>query len=151
MAYKFQKLFSATKKSLQERRVSVSQLVGHLQYLEGIEPTFTDVGLSPFRHELLADSETVANVMSVVVDYCSFFSYHMLEHIIDEFGTSEDKENLAAYKKDFEEYAQCCIVKGPLEVGKMSEEDTSNNSRVFVLLDDSFDSCHFSHPQNLHH
>ena len=138
--YKFQKLFSATRKSLAEEKVPVSKLVQHLECLGFIEPTFKDTGLSPFRHQLpkLAKSVTVDDVMSVVKDYCSFFNYQMLAHIVDEFGTPKDKENLAAYKADFEEYAQCCVIEGSMEVGKMSEEGFSN---MFVTLDDAFDNC----------
>ena len=141
---KFQKLFSATKKSLQEKKVTVSELVGHLECLGLMKPTFKDAGLSPLRHQLpsLAKSETVNDVMSIVKDYCSFFNYHLLEHIIDEFGTTQDKDNLAGYKKDFEAYAQCCVIEGPLEVGKMSEEGFSN---MFVTLDEIFDNCTLSH------
>ena len=142
--YKFQKLFTATKKSLREEKVSVSELVGHLACLGFVKPTFKDTGKLPLRHQLpkLALSETVDDVMFVVKDYCSFFNYHMLEHIIDECGTPRDREKLAAYKKDFEEYAQCCIIEGSMEVGKMSEEGFSN---MFVTLDDSFDNCTLSH------
>ena len=144
MVYKFQKLYTVTRKSLREEKVSVSELVRHLECLGSIKPIYKDAGLSPLRRQLpgLAEMETVDDVMSIVKDYCSFFNYHMLEHIIDEFGTSQDKENLAAYKKDFEEYAQCCVIEGPLEVGKMSEDDVSN---MFVTLDDSFDNCTLSH------
>ena len=144
MMYKFQKLFTATKKSLREEKVSVSELVGHLACLGFVKPTFKDAGLSPLRHQLpkLVTLESVDDVMFVIKDYCSFFNYQMLEHITDEFGTLRDKENLVAYKKDFEEYAQCCVIEGPLEVGKMSEEGFSN---MFVTLDDSFDNCTLSH------
>ena len=81
--------------------------------------------------------------MFVVKDYCSFFNYHILEHIIVRFGTSKDREMVAAYKKDFEEYAQCCVIDGPSEVGKMSEDGFS--SIMFVTLDDSFNDCTLSH------
>ena len=117
----------------------VSKLVQHLECLGFIEPIFKDAGLSPFRHQLpkLANTKTVDDVMSIVKDYCSFFNYCMLAHIVDEFGTPQDKENLAAYKKDFEEYAQCCVIEGSMEVSKLSED----SSNMFVTLDDSFDNC----------
>ena len=144
MGIKFQKFFTATKKSLREEKVPVSELVGHLECLGFIKPTFKDTGLSPLRHQLpkLSNAEHVDDVMTVVKDYCSFFNYHILAHIVDEFGTPKDKENLAAYKADFEEYAQCCVIEGSMEVGKMSEEGFSN---MFVTLDDSFDNCTLSH------
>ena len=144
MGIKFQKLFTAMKKSLREEKVPVSELVGHLECLGFIKPTFKDTGLSPLRHQLpkLSNAEHVDDVMTVIKDYCSFFNSHILAHIVDEFGTPKDKENLAAYKADFEEYAQCCVIEGSMEVGKMSEEGFSN---VFVTLDDSFDNCTLSH------
>ena len=140
MGMKFQKLFTSTKKSLREEKVPVSELVGHLECLGFIKPTFKDTGLSPLRHQLpkRTSAQHVDDVMSVVKDYCSFFNYHIVAHIIDEFGTPKDKDNLAAYKKDFEEYAQCCVVEGSMKVGEMSEEGFSN---MFVTLDDSFDNC----------
>ena len=144
MMYKFQNLFSATRKSLRREMVTATALIQHLECLGSIMPTFKDTGLSPLRHRRseLAKLENVDDVMSVVKDYCSFFNYHMLEHIINEFGTSLDQENLAAYKKDFEIYAQCCVIKRPLEVGKMIEKGFSN---MFVTLDDSFNDCTLSH------
>ena len=145
MIYKFQELFTATKRSLREEKVSVAELVGHLECLGFIKPTFKDSGLPPLRHQLpgLANAETVDAVMSVVKDYCSFFNYHMLEHIINGFGTQEDKLNLAIYKEDFNKYAECCVItQCPTEVGKMSEEGYAN---LLVTLDDSFDNCAVSH------
>ena len=145
MMYKFQKLFTTTKKSLREEKVSVQELVSRLTCLGSLKPTFKDVGLSLLQHQLpiLAKSESVDDVMSVVKDYCSFFSSHILEYIIGEFGTSKDKVNLAAYKKDFIEYAKCCCVVEPLEFGKTSEGVPNNI--IYVLLDDSFDNCTLSH------
>ena len=67
----------------------------------------------------------------------------MLEHIINEFGTRQDKRNLTQFKEDFTRYAECCVVKAPVEIGKMSEDDQIRN--MFVTLDDSFDNCTVSH------
>ena len=144
MMFKFQELFTATKKSLRDEKVSVAELVGHLECLGFIKPTFKDSGLPSLRHQLpgLANTETVDAVLSVVKDYCSFFNYHMLEHIINEFGTKQDKENMAGYKEDFNKYAECCVTECPSEVGKMSEEGCAN---LFVTLNDSFDNCSVSH------
>ena len=144
MMFKFQKLFTATKKSLREEKISVAELVGHLECLGSIKPTYMDIGRTPLRCQLpgLANAVTVDAVMTVVKDYCSFFNYHMLEHIIDEFGTKQDKENMASYKEDFNKYAECCIIHCPSEVGIMSEEGCAN---LFITLDDSFDNCAVSH------
>ena len=146
MVYKFQKLFTDTiaRKSLREEKVSVDELVGHLECLGHIKPTFTDSGLPSLRHKLpgLGDAKTVDSVMSVVKDYCSFFNYHMVDHIISEFGANQDKENMANYKKDFTKYAECCITQCPSELGKICEDGCAN---LLVTLDDSFDKCSVSH------
>ena len=140
MTYKFQKLYTATRRSLRDEKVTVAELVCHLEVLGSIKPIYKDVGQSPLRRQLpaLANIQHVDDVMSVVKDYCSFFNYHIVARIIEEFGTPKDKDNLAAYKKDFEEYAQCCVVEESIKVGEMSEEGFSN---MFVTLDDSFDNC----------
>ena len=144
MMYKFQKLYKTTRISLRDRKVSATELVHDLWCLGSIKPIYKDAGQSPLRRQLpgLASAQQVDDVMSVVKNYCSFFNYHIVAHIIEEFGTPKDKENLAAYKADFEEYAQCCVIEGSMEVGKMSEEGFSN---LFVVLDDSFDNCHQNH------
>ena len=144
MAYDFQKHFYATRNSLSERNISVADLVHHIECLGCLKPTYNDLHLPPLRHQLpgLAQAKTVHTVMSVVRDYCSFFNYRMLEHIIEEFGIQEDKTNLSKYKEKFKAYAECCVFDCPLEVGTMSEEGHAN---MFVTLDDSFESCTLSH------
>ena len=144
MMYKFQELFTATRKSLWEEKVSVKDLVHHLECLGSVKPAYKDVGQSPLRCQLpaLANAKSVDDVMSVVKDYSPFFNCRMLEHIISEFGTRQNKEKLAEYKEDFAKYAECCVIECPSEVSKMSEEGYSN---MFVTLDDSFDNCTISH------
>ena len=147
MVYKFQQLFSATSKSLKERNVPAAVLTSHLGCLGSIKPTFKDSGLPPLRHQLpgLASAKTVGAVMSVVKDYCSFFNYRMLEHIIDELGSEQDKMNLAKYKEDFAKYGERHVFECPSEVSRMNEEGHAN---MFVTLDDSFDNCTVNHLQS---
>ena len=147
MMYKFQDLFTATSDSLQERDVPVAKLIHHLELLGSIKPTYKDSGLPLLRHQLpgLANAQTVDAVMSVVKDYCSFFNYRMLEHIISKFGTEQDKEKLATYKEDFAKYGEHHIFECPSVVGEMCEEGHAN---MFVTLDDSFDGCTINHLQS---
>jgi hypothetical protein len=142
--YKFQELFTATRKSLWEKKVSVKDLVHHLECLGPVQPAYTDVGQSPLRCQIpaLANAKSVDDVMSIVKDYSPFFNCRMLEHVISKFGTKRIKEKLAEYKEDFAKYAECCVIECPSEVSKMSEDGYSN---MFVTLDDSFDNCTVSH------
>ena len=144
MMYKFQELFTATRKSLWEEKVSVKDLVHHLESLGSVKPAYKDIGQSPLRCQLpaLTNAKSVDDVMSVVKDYSPFFNCRMLEHIISEFGNKQTKEKLVEYKEDFARYAECCVIECPSEFSKMSEEGYSN---MFVTLDNSFDNCTVSH------
>jgi hypothetical protein len=144
MMYKFQELFTATRKALWEEKVSVKDLVHHLECLGSVKPAYTDIGQSPLRCRLpaLANAKSVDDVMTVVKDYSPFFNCRMLEHIIGEFGTRKIKEKLAEYKEDFAKYAESCVIEYPSEVSKMSED---GYSKMTVILDDSFDNCTISH------
>lgn len=144
--YKFQDLFAATTDSLRDRNVPVSELARHLELLGSVKPTYKDAGLPPLRHQLpgLSDANTIKAAMSVVKDYCSFFNYRMLEHIINNLGTQQDKFNLAKYMEDFAKYGERHIFECPSEVGEIIEGHVC----MIVTLDDSFDSCSVNHLQS---
>ena len=147
MMYKFQQLFSATLKSLKERKFPVAEFTSHVELLGSIKPTYRDSSLPPLRHRLpgLANASTVDAAMSIVKDYCSFFNYRLLEHIINELGTEQDKLNLTKYKEDFVKYGERHVFECPSEVGKMNENGHTN---MIVTLDDSFDNCTVNHLQS---
>ena len=144
MMYKFQELFTSTTDSLRNRDISVRQLARQLECLGQLKPTFEDSSEPVFRCQLpgLRRSESVDDAMSVVNNYCSFFNYRMLEHIINKLGSEKDKLNLARYKEDFTKYGERHVFECPSEVGKMSEEGHAN---MFVTLDETFDNCNVSH------
>ena len=144
MMYKFQEIFAAMTDSLKKRDISISEITHHLKLLGPIKPTYKDTGLPPLRHQLpgLADAKTVDAAMSIIMDYCSFFNYRMLEHLINNLGTEQDKLKLAKYKEDFAKYGERRVFECPSKVGEMREEGHAN---MIVTLDDSFDNCTVNH------
>ena len=147
MMYKFQDLFSSTTDSLKQRGIPAKELAHHLQCLGHLKPTIKDSGEPVFGRQVpeLKKMESVGDAMSVVNNYCSFFNYRMLGHIINKLGTEQDKQNLAKYKEDFTKYGERHVFQCPSEVGKMSEEGHAN---MFVTLDDLFDNCNVNHLQS---
>ena len=145
MMYNFQKLFLATRNLLRKRKVSTSELIFHIECLGATKPTFSDTGDTPLRCLLptpeTAKTCTTDDIMSVVNHYCSFFNYQMLEHIISELGSEQDKQNLYNYKTEFNEYAKSRIIECPAEFGEIID----GHADMFVTLDDSFDNCAQSH------
>jgi hypothetical protein len=135
--YKFQELFSATIKSLKERKVAVKEILNHIRCLGPIKPVYQGSKLGQLQYEL-PKVETIDDVMSIVSQYSSFFNYRMLKNIIDHVGGEVDKKNLATYLQEFAEYAKRKVYECPREVGQINEDGRSN---MIVTLDESYNNC----------
>ena len=138
MIHKFQKLFSATIKSLKKRKVTVKRLLNHVRCLVALEPVQEMSNLGKFECEIRnTNLKTIDDVMAKVGEYSSFFNYEILQNIIDHVGAKKDRENLATYLREFAEYAKRKVYECPCEVGQLNETGRSN---VFVTLDRSYDT-----------
>ena len=142
MMFKFQKLFSSTKKSLKRRNISSQDISNHVECLGSLTPVFEDSGLPVLRKQIpnLQQAQTVDDAMSLISGYCSFFNFHIIEFIIEELGSPEDIANLSRYKEEFNEYAKRHVFQCPSEVGVV----TSGDARMFVTLDETFNKCSLS-------
>ena len=131
---RFQELVSATIKSFKRRCIPLDELVSHVMTLGAFDPVFKEPQIPVFHHcfqELKAVDTIVLN------DYFSFFNYHIIEHIIKELGTEEDKAELQRYKKDFNQYAKRRIFECPTDVGPKSDADHAD---IFVKVDSQYDN-----------
>ena len=135
----FQKLVSATMKSLKRRCVPLHELVSHVMALGTFDPVFKKPLVSVFHHRInpLKAADTIPNCFLVLNGYFSFFNYHIIEHIIKELGTDEDKTELQRYKEVFNWYVKRRIFECPPEpTGAASDADYIE---VFVILDSQYD------------
>ena len=144
MAYKFQHLFKATKKSLVGRQISIDELLDCLDCLGLVKPTFQGSNLPVLGCQLpeLRKTESVDKAMSTISSYCSFFNYRIVEEIINNLGTEQDKTNLKNYQEEFSVYAQRHIFECPSQLGEMSQIGHSN---IIVTLDATYESYTVSH------
>ena len=140
MIEKFQDLFSATTESLKQRKISVQEIVCHLVGFGPSPPAYKGLNLPIFRQKLpeLISAKTVDDAMLVVGNYCSFFNYYMIEHLIKKLGTIQDKENLEKYKEEYSEYAERRVFECPSEVGTVSEGLAK--MVVILTLDETYDT-----------
>ena len=120
---KFQKLVSVTIKSFEERCVPLDNLVRHVMVLGAFDPVF---------NEELKAAGTITGIFMVLNNYFSFFNYRILEYIIEELGTEEDKSRLQTYKVHFNEYAKRKIFECPSEFGPASD---AGHADIIVKLD----------------
>ena len=72
----------------------------------------------------------------VLNDYFSFFNYHIIEHIIEELGTEEDKTRLQKYKECFNQYAKKRVFECLPEFGAVSDAEHAD---IFVKVDSKYD------------
>ena len=144
MTYEFQELFKATRISLVDQKIAVEELLKHIDCLGAVQPTFKGSDLPVLGCKLpeLKKTENIDNAMSVISSYCSFFNYRIVEKIIDNLGTEQDKANLKKYKEDFRKYAQRLVLECPSELGEMSEIGHAN---MYVTLDVTYDCYTVSH------
>ena len=135
---RFQELLSATVKSLIRQCISHDELVIHVMALGAFKPVFKKPQVPAFHHcfQELKIADTVPKVFLVLKDYFSFFNYHILEHIIKELGTDQDKAELQRYKDDFNQYAKRRIFQCLPEFGPESDV---YHTDIFVKLDTQYD------------
>ena len=135
----FQKLVSTTIKSLKRQCVPLDHVVSHVMALGAFDPVFKEshVPLFPHYFEEMKAADTIPKVFMVLNNHFSFFSYHIIEHIIKELGTVENKVALLRYKEDFNQYAKRRIFECLPEFGPVSDADHAD---IFVIVDSSYDN-----------
>ena len=137
---RFQELVSAIIKSLKRRCIPLDDVVSHVMTLGAFDPVFKEPQVPLFRYcfQKLKAAETIPKVFLILNDYFSFFNYHIIEHIIKELGTEEDKAELQRYKEDFNQYAKRRIFECQSEFGPLSDADHAD---VFVKVDKHYNDC----------
>ena len=122
---KFSHLHSRVYESLRERNVPVDRLVTHLLSLRAFDPVLKGSqkpALQAFSKELW-NAGSIEKVLYIIRGCISFFNYHMIEHIVVELGTEQDKVELQNYEKEFDQYSKRRIYECPPEYGSMSKDD----------------------------
>ena len=112
----------------------LDELVAHVMTLGAFKPVFKESQVPLFQYcfKELEAADSIPKIFLVLKDYFSFFNYHIIEHIIEELGTEEDKERLRTYKKDFSQFAKRRIFECQPEFGPVSD---AGHADIFVKLD----------------
>ena len=135
---KFWHLHSRVYESLRQRDVPVERLVVHLSSLGAFDPVSKD-SQKPVLQTLsqeLQKAKSIENVLLAIKDYFSFFNYHVIEHIVDELGTDQDRVELQNYKKAFDEYSKRRVYECPPVYGPKSDADHAD---LVVKLDSVYE------------
>ena len=147
---RFQELVSAIIKSFQRQCVPLDELVSHVMALGAFDPVFKEPQAPVFCHYFkeLKAADTIPKIFMVLNDYFSFFNYHIIEHVIKELGTEEDKAELQRYKEDFKQYAKRRIFECLPEFGPVSDSD---HAGVFVKVDSHYEKYTVAEVEGFRH
>ena len=125
IVHKFGHLHSRVYESLCERNVPVEKLVTHLLSLGAFDPVHKESqkpALQTFFQEL-RNAKSIEDVVYIIRDCISFFNYHVIEHIVNELGTDQDRVELQTYEKEFDEYSKRRVYECPPDYGSKSDAD----------------------------
>ena len=109
----FSSLFSDTCNSLVQRDISVQQLVLVLTTLGAFQPTLPQM---PLLEEQLVEMSKAKNnyeVFFALRGYVSFFSHHIVDHVIAKLGTPEDHQRLQSYLNTLDDYMKRSVFECP--------------------------------------
>ena len=136
---RFQELVSATIKSFIQQNISQEKLLSHVMTLGAFGHVFKEplVPVLCHRFKELKAADTIYGMFLVLNDYFSFFNYQLIEHMIKELGTEEDKARLQQYEEHFNEYAMRKIFECLPEFGPISDADHAD---VFVKVDSHYEN-----------
>ena len=125
IVHKFWRLHSRVYESLRHRNVPVGRLVAHLSSLHAFDPVYKESqkpALQSFFREL-RNAWSIEDVLYIIKDYFSFFNFHVIEHIVDELGTDQDRVELQKYEKEFDEYSKRRVYECPPVYGSKIDAD----------------------------
>lgn len=99
------------------------------------------------QHEAeLKSAECIASIFLILQPaYMMFFNYEILEHIINDLGTDEDKKKLAVYLKDFDQFCKRSVFEVPPNVFGHLHKKRQEQKAFAVKYGSDDDSDHDSH------
>ena len=116
---KYASLTSSIRASLKRQGITPAQLAEKLMDLEGFVPLRNHEG-AKHRYRLLENrksefskANSIEEIFSILGDYCSFYNHEIINYIVEELGTKDDKARLEKYREDFTEYCRRSVFECP--------------------------------------
>ena len=138
MEQEFNTLTTSILRSLTSRRISKKKVVASLMGIQCLKKVFDSPNQCLFRMQRtkLNNASSLEEIWIIIGEYWSFFDYYVIAHIVDSFGSREDKKCLDKYERKFNEYVKKRVF--PISIGSGSRNDSA---RFLVKLDSTYDGC----------
>ena len=143
MILSFADLTRTMSRSLEHREVKVKVLAASLLTLGAFKSGVAKKSLLEEDETSIRQASCIADIFMTLTDYISFFNYEIIEHIVKDLGTENDRANLDRYVTAFKAFCRRSVFEVPSQVfgsattspGKFSKfavkysEDASENAR----------------------
>ena len=107
MKFKFSRVVSATCDSI-ENETTVGKFATSILALGAYDPApeKRDRSLLDEHGKEIKDAKSVSDIFIILSGYWNYLSYEVLMHIIECFGTNDDKKRLKTYDEDLENFCK---------------------------------------------
>ena len=129
---KFAILQTSTRESLNERNISTERVADCALTLAMYKSDDVPQPLLPEAQDRLEEARTIERIFILLRKHnlISYFNYGILKHIIQTYGSEDDKHRLKEYVDEFQAFCRRRVVEVPPMVSKC----TSPTRRVFKVL-----------------
>ena len=133
MKFKFSRVVSATCDSI-ENETTVGKFATSILALGAYDPApeKRDRSLLDEHGKEIKDAKSVSDIFIILSGYWNYLSYEVLMHIIECFGTSDDKKRLKTYEEDLENFCKRRIFE-LLENGSDTDDLQKQKQAKFVV------------------
>jgi hypothetical protein len=116
---KYASLTSSLRASLKQQGITPAQLAEKLMDLEGFLPLREGAKrrLLENRVSEFSEARSIEEIFRILKEYCSFYNHEIIEYIVEELGTKDDKAKLKKYREDFTEYCRRSVFECPFSSG----------------------------------
>ena len=125
MRRRFGSLFTKIRDSVEEQ-TSIVKFTGSILALGAYDPApkDRDRSLLDEHREEIKHAKSISEIFNILVPYCNYLNYELLEYIIDLYGTSDDKERLKSYKEELRNFCEHGL---PLSESSIGSGNTSSS------------------------
>ena len=138
---KFGDTFNTFFESLRKREIPIKRVVADLKAFGAFTPVYKGENQPLLREELNSldlNKADIDDIKLIVLNYCSFFNFKLLTHLVKALGSANDNQQLALYTSNFNEYAQRRVFECPSEYSRPNDISQAN---IIIKLDDHYERC----------
>ena len=128
MRCRFGSLFTKTRDSV-EKRIPILKFAGSILALGAYDPApkDRDRSLLDEHREEIKHAKSISEIFNILVPYCNYLNYELLEYIIDLYGTSDDEKRLKSYREEHRKFCEHGPFEFPLSESSIGSGNTSSS------------------------